>query len=560
MPDMKQKIITIIRDISRKLYATDIAIELEYPDEKYGDFTTNVAMKLAKPLKKNPKYIAQEITSELQKSDIFSSVDVAGAGFINMTLTDDRLLESLYEKPVKSRKNKKVLVEYSDPNPFKPLHAGHLYTTLVGDAIARLVEQSGAKTIRINYGGDVGLHVAKSIWAIIKELGGEYPEKLADIPKTERPNWLGDRYVEGNNAYQDNHQSTQEIKLLNKNIYKIHEEKNHQSTFAQIYWTCREWSYDYFQQLYKKLQVTEFDEYISESSVTPLGVKTVNEQLEKGIYEKSDGAIIFDGEKYGLHTRVFINSDGLPTYETKDVGLSLTKWEKYNFDESIIITANEQSQYMQVVIKSIEQFLPEPALRTRHLTHGVVKLQGGVKMSSRKGNIVTANDILEVATEVAEKNKVTQDMRVVLAAIKYSFLKNRIGSDITYNPQESIAMEGNSGPYLQYAHARACSILSSSKLVSKEIPKGLELQKFERSLARKLSQYSEIIEKSSAELAPHYICTYLYELAQNFNRFYENSRVIDDDREATRLALVELYATKLQRGLQLLGIEAPKSM
>jgi len=560
MPDMKQKIITIIRDISRKLYATDIAIELEYPDEKYGDFTTNVAMKLAKPLKKNPKYIAQEITSELQKSDIFSSVDVAGAGFINMTLTDDRLLESLYEKPVKSRKNKKVLVEYSDPNPFKPLHAGHLYTTLVGDAIARLVEQSGAKTIRINYGGDVGLHVAKSIWAIIKELGGEYPEKLADIPKTERPNWLGDRYVEGNNAYQDNHQSAQEIKLLNKNIYKIHEEKNHQSTFAQIYWTCREWSYDYFQQLYKKLQVTEFDEYISESSVTPLGVKTVNEQLEKGIYEKSDGAIIFDGEKYGLHTRVFINSDGLPTYETKDVGLSLTKWEKYNFDESIIITANEQSQYMQVVIKSIEQFLPEPALRTRHLTHGVVKLQGGVKMSSRKGNIVTANDILEVATEVAEKNKVTQDMRVVLAAIKYSFLKNRIGSDITYNPQESIAMEGNSGPYLQYAHARACSILSSSKLVSKEIPKGLELQKFERSLARKLSQYSEIIEKSSAELAPHYICTYLYELAQNFNRFYENSRVIDDDREATRLALVELYATKLQRGLQLLGIEAPKSM
>src|SRR6185437_10877693 len=257
--------------------------------------------------------------------------------------------------------------------------------TLVGDAIARLVERAGAKTVRINYSGDVGLHVARSMWSIIRWLGGELPEKLANVPEADRPKWLGERYVEGTAAYEDDEAARAAIIAVNKRVYQLHAASDHDSPFAQIYWACRQWSYDYFKILYNQLQVTSFERFIPESEVTPLGVQTVQAELEKGVYEHSDGAVVFDGEKLGLHTRVFINSHGIPTYETKDVGLSLTKWRDYHFDQSIIITANEQEQYMQVVIASIKQFAPEPAERTRHLTHGVVKLQGGVKMSSRKG-------------------------------------------------------------------------------------------------------------------------------------------------------------------------------
>ena len=540
----------------KSLYGVEVDVELTRPDEQFGDYATNVALQLSKQLGKNPREIAEAVALQL-KHDTIARTEVAGPGFLNIRLHDLVLLQGLRAAPSKTLLGKKILVEYSDPNPFKPLHAGHLYTTLVGDMIARLVEQAGAETIRINYGGDVGLHVGKSMWAIIKHLGGDLPEKLAEIPEAERPKWLGERYVEGNNAYEDDETARAEIINVNKGIYDIHANDDKNSPFAQVYWTCRQWSYDYFAQLYHQLQVRDFDRYIPESEVTPLGLVKVQVQLEKGVFENSDGAVIFDGEKYGLHKRVFINSEGLPTYETKDVGLSLTKWQDYHFDQSIIITANEQAQYMQVVLKAIEQFEPDPAHRTTHLTHGVVKLQGGVKMSSRKGNVVTALEILEAARLAGEKTGTHPNEETILAAVKYAFAKNRIGGDIVYDPAESIALEGNSGPYLQYAHARACSILQKADNTEGEIT---DLLPDERSLARAIGQYAEVVDQATYELMPHHIATYLYELAQDFNRFYEKNRVIGDDRQNVRLQLVAAYADTLNKGLELLGIHAPDRM
>lgn len=557
---MRQDIIETIKKTCSELYDVDAIVELDRPEEQFGDFATNVAMRLAKPLNRNPRDVAQEIATSLQRYEQFSDVGVAGPGFINITLANKYLVESLDQKPSKPMSGLKVLVEYSDPNPFKPLHAGHLYTTLVGDVIARLVEQAGAETVRINYGGDVGLHVAKSMWAIIQNLGGEYPEKLNSIAPDSIASWMGDRYVEGTNAYEDDESAKAEIIEMNKKVYALHEQNDHESPFAQIYWTLRNLSYEFFAHLYQQLDVHPFDRYIPESEVTDLGFSIVTEQIEKGVFEKSDGAVIFDGEKFGLHKRVFINSEGLPTYETKDVGLSLTKWNDYNFDESIIITANEQDQYMQVVIKAIEQFEPEPAQRTKHLTHGILKLQGGVKMSSRKGSVLYAQDIIDAARQAGADSGTANQEIVVLAAIKYALLKNRVGGDIIYDAEESIAMEGNSGPYLQYAHARARSILHKSEITNPKSQISSDLDKFERSLVRKLSEYSEIVEKAVFELAPHIICGYLYELAQNFNRFYENSTVIGDPRQELRIDLVCVYADTLSQGLALLGITAPESM
>jgi len=558
---MKQELEQAVAAAVKELFGLDERVELTRPDEQFGDYATNVALQLSGQVGKNPREIAEAVAEKLASAEHVQSVEIAGPGFLNLKLTDAALVSALQTEAAKPLAGQKVLVEYSDPNPFKPLHAGHLYTTLLGDTLARLIEHAGAETIRLNYGGDVGLHVGKSMWAIIQALGGEYPEKLAEIAENERPAWLGARYVEGNNAYEDDEAAKAEIIAANKRVYQLHAEGDHESPFAHIYYATRQWSYDYFAELYRQLEVVAFNRYIPESEVTPLGVTTVQEQLEKGVFERSDGAVIFDGEKFGLHTRVFINSEGIPTYEAKDVGLSLTKWQDYHFDESIIITANEQVQYMQVVLKAIGQFEPEPAERTRHLTHGVVKLAGGVKMSSRKGNVVTALEILEAARQAGQETGTNPSEDTILAAVKYAFAKNRIGGDIAYDPKESIALEGNSGPYLQYAHARARSILAKADSSHESRDMSHEFEPDERSLLRKISEYSEVVEKATTELMPHHICTYLYELAQKFNQFYEHNRVIGSgERETIRLQLIEKYAETLKSGLTLLGITAPDRM
>ncbi len=561
---MKQELEqAVFRSVS-EAFGVQTNIELSRPDAKFGDYATNAALQLSKQLGRNPREIAEELAALLRTelAETVAEVTIAGPGFINLKLTDAALAKAAQATPAQSLAGQTVIAEYSDPNPFKPLHAGHLYTTLVGDTIARLVENAGAHVVRINYGGDVGLHAGKSLWSILQFLGGEVPEKLAAVPEVDRPAWLGSRYVEGNTAYETDEAAKAAIVETNKRIYEIHASGDHDSAFAQIYWTTRQWSYDYFAVLYNQLQVTPFDRYIPESEVTPLGLETVKAQLARGVYQESDGAVIFDGEAVGLHTRVFINSAGLPTYETKDVGLLLTKWRDYHFDTSIVITANEQAQYMQVMLASVAQFEPEPARRTHHLTHGIVKMQGGVKISSRKGNGITALEILESARQAGAATGNNSSEETILAAIKYAFAKNRIGGDIVYDPKESIALEGNSGPYLQYAHARARSIVAKAPQAdpTTDLTVAQQLQPDERTLLRKISEYAEAVDKGVAELMPHYICTYLYELAQTFNRFYEKNRVMGDDRQALRLQLVEHYADTLKAGLEILGISAPDRM
>lgn len=543
-------------------FGVNQTITLTRPDSQFGDYATNIALQLAKSLGKNPRDVANQLVQAIQAElhDFIAEASVAGPGFINLRLKDSVLLEQLEQinESPKYTSGKTILVEYSDPNPFKPLHAGHLYTTLVGNTIARLVEHSGAKVVRLNYGGDVGLHVGKTMWAIIKDLGGELPKKLNNIAPEKRPVYLGERYVEGNSAYEDDESAKAEIVAVNKKVYDLHKNGDHDSPFAQIYWACREWSYEYFKTLYAQLNVDPFDRFIPESEVTQLGVETVQKQLEKGIYQLSNGAVVFDGEAKGLHTRVFINSEGLPTYEAKETGLIQTKWNEYHYDKSIVITANEQDQYMKVVLASVAEFEPELAQKTQHITHGVVKLAGGVKMSSRKGNVVTALEIIDAAHEAANEQGRGANEDTVLAAIKYAFAKNRIGGDVVYDPKESIALEGNSGPYLQYAHARAKSILNKAPLINDDLPDNL--QPGERTLAVKMTEYPEVVTRATTELAPHLICSYLYELAQIFNRFYESNRVIGDERQAERIALISIYTQILHSGLVLLGINAPDSM
>ncbi len=602
---MKSELERAVASAVQDLFGIEVLVELTRPEVQFGDFASNVALQLAKQISKSPREIGEEIAEKLRLDERIADVSVAGPGFLNLTLSNSALFASLNKTLGRPLQGHTIVTEYSDPNPFKVLHAGHLYTSIVGDAISNILQHAGARVHRVNFGGDVGLHVGKTMWAIVRELSGENPDKLAEVPVAERSEWMARCYVAGTNAYEDDEAARGEIIALNKRVYQLHNDDDHESAFAQIYWTCRQWSYDYFDAFYARIG-SGFERYYPESQTAGIGLAVVKEQLAKGVFKESDGAVVFDGEAHGLHTRVFINSEGLPTYEAKDVGLSMKKWEDYHFDSSVIITGNDIIEYMKVVLKAIEQFEPNLTQRTRHITHGNVKLAGGVKMSSRKGNFLRAVDVLDAAGEANHEATGQNNELTMLAAVKYSFLKNRIGGDIVFDPKESVALEGNSGPYLQYAHARARSILAKSQesnhnnqtnskvemLKSKldgvilsgseESPRPAEdlstsptslqeaesaqddrkvdLQPDERLLVRKLTEYPEVIEKATVELMPHHICTYLYELAQEFNRFYEKNRVIGDDREQLRRHLVEAYAGTLKNGLELLGISAPERM
>lgn len=544
--------------VIQNVFAVELVPELTRPDEQFGDYATNVALQLAGQLHKKPREVAETIVAAVQKelAEQVSELSIAGPGFINLKLSDQNLLDMAAQAPQfrpQTYKNEVVVAEYSDPNPFKVLHAGHLYTSVVGDAMANLLAAAGGEVHRVNFGGDVGLHVGKTMWAILQELGGEHPAKLAEVAPDQRADWLAAAYVRGTAAYEDDPAAKTTITKLNKHVYQLHAEQDHDSPLAQIYWTCRQWSYDAFDQFYARIG-TKFEKYYPESAVAELGLQTVQQQLKKGIYQKSDGAVVFVGEPHGLHTRVFINSQGIPTYEAKDVGLIMHKWQDYHFDRSVVITGNDIDEYMKVVLKSISLYEPELVARTTHRTHGNVKLAGGVKMSSRKGNILRATDVLDAAAEANRQLTGQDNEQTVLAAVKYAFLKQRVGGDIIYDPAESVSLEGNSGPYLQYAHARARSILRKSAAQPGKLH---QLTTDERSLARKISEYPEAVERAAVELMPHHICTYLYELAQVFNRFYEHNRVVGDPREAERLRLVTWYADTLRAGLELLGITAP---
>jgi arginyl-tRNA synthetase len=557
MDEMQKTLERVIQNV----FNVEVKAELTRPDAQFGDYSTNVALQLAGRLQRKPREVAEELAGALREALGVQAreVSVAGPGFINIAISDKLLAEQAQDAPTAKPqifKDQVIVFEYSDPNPFKVLHAGHLYQTMVCDAISHLLTASGAQVHNVNFGGDVGLHVGKTMWAILQDLGGEHPEKLEAIPADGRSEWMAKCYVAGTNAYEEDEKAKAEITALNKRVYQVHSDDDHDSPFAHIYWTCRQWSYDYFDQFYARIG-SHFEKYYPESQTAPLGLATVKEQLAKGVYEESDGAVVFRGEPYGLHTRVFINSNGLPTYEAKDVGLTMAKWRDYHFDRTIIVTGNDIVEYMKVVLKSIEQFAPELAERTTHLTHGQVKLQGGVKMSSRKGNFLRAVDVIDLVAKAGKEATGRDDEQAVLGAIKYAFLKQRMGPDVIYDPEESVSIEGNSGPYLQYAHARARSVLAKAEGAERKLE---DLDENERSLARKIGEYPEVLEKATQELMPHHVCTYLYELAQEFNRFYEHAKVVGDPRQMQRLKLVELYADVLKDGLGLLGIAAPEKM
>lgn len=541
-----QELKTAIAAAAKKLFDTDIDPVLSRPDEKFGDYSTNAALQLAKKADKTPHEIADKLIAELEGAEGIAQIAKAGPGFINFRLTDETMARAAFSatKLPKPNAGQEILVEFGDPNPFKEMHAGHLYSYIIGESISRLLESTGAKVKRLSYHGDVGLHVAKAIWAMQKDA----------------PNFndtLGKYYAAGAQAYETDDQAKADIDTVNQQIYDQSDPQ-----INQLHEQGSKLSFVEFDKILELLNISTDKRYL-ESQTTLPGKQLVVDNTGK-VFEQSQGAIIFVGEKAGLHTRVFITSKGIPTYETKDLGLVALKDKDYpDAARSIVITATEQDEYFKVMLAALAEINPKLADKTTHMSHGFLSPSTG-KMSSRTGNVYTAWDMLSSVKDAVHSLYPDSEAQkpVATAAVKYTLLKHRMGQDIVVNVKEAVSLDGSSGPYLQYANARARSILAKADLqdLQGSAMQTNEFDKSERSLARKISEYPEVVEKAVVELMPHHVANYLYELAQQFNRFYEASRIIGDEREVIRLKLVKSYQRVLEDGLDLLNIEAPERM
>jgi len=568
---MDQKIKHLLKETLKNLNIEVSDFTLEHPEDlKNGDYSSNVAMVCAKNLKTNPKELAEKIKTEFEKNlpSKIEKVEVAGAGFINFYLSRQFFAESIEE--ILNNKDfgnnnhfagKKVMVEYTQPNPFKPFHIGHLMSNAIGESISRLVEFSGAETARANYQGDVGLHIAKAIYGL---LHNEKLQSRAGTHNLQSTN-IGLAYMEGAGAYEEGGEAKAEIDVINKKVYDKSDEK-----INEIY----DWGFkvtmEAFEDLYRMLG-TKFDYYFLESVVADIGKDIVRENIGK-VFEESDGAVVFKAEKYNskLHTRVFITSAGLPTYETKELGLTEIKFREEKLDLSIVTTAIEQGEYMKVVEQAIALIDKEHADKMLHITHGMMRFASG-KMGSRKGNVITGESLLnDVRLAILEKmqdrdfskeetEKISSDVGV--SAIKYSILKQSMGGDIIYDFDKSISFEGDSGPYLQYSHARANSIIEKAQ---KEniLPDFENLPDEIFEVEKMLYKFPEVVLRSVEEYEPHYIANYLIEIARAFNSFYGNMVIVnkDDPTSSYKIALTYAFSFVMKTGLYLLGIEAPKKM
>ncbi len=558
---------------------TDVKITLEHPDElTHGDYSTNIAMVLAKQETQNPRVLAEKIVAEINKNlpKEVSKVEVAGPGFINFYLSDGYFIKSIAEilkekekfGANKNLKGQKTIIEYTDPNPFKEFHIGHLVPNSIGESVSRILEASGAKVKRVCYQGDLGLHIAKAIYGMrLLELNKEIIPTEKDSLAL-RAAFLGKAYAAGAQEPGSGIDNWKvQLADLNKLIYNRSNTKvNH------LYNMGRRWSLEYFDTIYKVLG-TKFDHLFFESETQELGKEIVKKNIGK-VFEKGDNnSIIFKGENYGLHTRVFINSEGIPTYEAKDLGLAKKKYEYYHYDKSIIVTGNEQKEYAKVMLKALGLIYPELAENTQVVTNGFLSLSTG-KMSSRTGQVVTATllisdtekKVLEKMSgrELTDNEKKEIAEQIAVGAIKYSILKQVNGKDIIFDFDKSLSFEGDSGPYLQYSYARAKSILRKAK--DAKIKGNVKIKSGEKKeiteLEKILYRFPEVVERAGSEYSPHYIATYLIELASSFNAFYAKNKIVDekDALSPYKVALTEAFSIVVKNGLNLLGIQAPERM
>ncbi|MBP7832559.1 MAG: arginine--tRNA ligase [Candidatus Levybacteria bacterium] len=566
----KQEIIKSLAGFTKTLAGEPVEIKLEIPqDSAHGDYSCNVALQLSKKLGKNPREIADDLKTKIQdlNLDILEKVEVAGPGFLNFYLSKEyfsKNLDSILDQKEnygKSDENKgqKVVVEYSSPNIAKPFTIGHLRSTIIGSALANILSATGWQVFRDNHLGDWGTQFGKQIYAI-KEWGNESDIENAENPVKE----LVSLYVK----FHEEAEKNPELEDRARAWFKKLEDGDPEA--RRLWQKCIDWSFKEFDKLYKALDVsfTEnngrgFGESYFEDKMTPI----VAELEEKKLLKEDKGAklVYFENDKYP--PLMVLKQDGATLYSTRDLATDKHRLETHG-DEVVIINevGAEQSLYFNQLYE-LEKILGWVKEGQRiHVRHGLYRFKD-MKMSTRRGNTIWLEDVLREAIDKAQKlgkEGETVSKEIGIGALKWNDLKRDPVADIVFDWDDMLSMDGNSGPYVQYTYARTQSILAKVEGISSELRiQDLELNKEELELLRKLQYFSEIVSFASSNLSTSVLCNYLYELAKEFNLFYEKHRILnieDEDTKAFRIELTAAVGQVIKNGLTLLGISSPQKI
>ena len=572
--------------------ATDKMLQLQKTRSEFEGNLTLVVFPFVKAARKSPEQTANEIGQYLvEHCQAVEKYNVV-KGFLNLSIGDGAWLSLLkaidedehFGTKQATNDSKLVMIEYSSPNTNKPLHLGHVRNNLLGWSLAQIMEANGYRVVKTNIVNDRGIHICKSMLAWLKYGNGETPESSGK----KGDHLIGDYYVAFDKHYReevkqlvaqgmDEEKAKQEAPLIKEAHEMLVKWEQGDPEVRALWEKMNAWVYAGFDETYKKMGVG-FDKIYYESQTYLKGKAKVEEGLEKGLFERhEDGSVWADLTNEGLDQKLLLRSDGTSVYMTQDIGTAEMRYEDFPIDKMIYVVGNEQNYHFQVLSILLDRLGFKWGKELTHFSYGMVELPNG-KMKSREGTVVDADDLMELMVEDAYKTSMelgkfddmTEDERheiariVGMGALKYFILKVDARKNMLFNPEESIDFNGNTGPFIQYTHARIRSILRKAvegamnpmSLTGPISPKEVEL-------IQKMNEFGAVVEQAGKDYSPSGIANYCYELTKVFNQFYHDYSILnepDEHKKAVRLMLAKNVAKIIKTGMGLLGIEVPERM
>ena len=578
----------------KSLYGVELPqteIQVQATRKEFEGDITLVVFPLLKMSKKAPEATAQEIGAYLDKN--YPEVDSFNVikGFLNIKFASSfwaRVLKFIGENEDYGQlppTGKTVMVEFSSPNTNKPLHLGHIRNNLLGWSISQLLAANGHNIVKGNLVNDRGIHICKSMLAWLKKGNGETPASTG----RKGDHLVGDYYVKFNDMLSaevkeimeregvEKDEAEKKAKLLKEAQDMLLKWEHGDKEVVDLWKTMNGWVYAGFDVTYRNLGI-EFDKTYYESQTYLLGKSLVLEGLARGIFEKhEDGSVWCDLTEDGLDKKILLRSDGTSVYITQDIGTAHQRYDEYNFDEHIYVVGNEQNYHFQVLKLILKKLGFEWSDSIYHLSYGMVELPEG-KMKSREGTVVDADDLLEDMYNTAKETSLElgkiEDMTdeeqdtlfrmISLGALKYFIIKVDPKKTMVFDPKESIDFNGNTGPFIQYTHARIKSILRKASEQNMEpSATGALLLPKEEVIIQLLSTYPDKVKEGGDAHSPAIIANYAYDLAKEFNQYYHDTSILreeDADTRAQRLYLISIIAQVLVKAMAILGISLPERM
>ncbi|RZS97238.1 arginine--tRNA ligase [Cecembia calidifontis] len=595
--NLEEKIISSLHQAFKDLFDQDIdskELSLQPTRKEFEGNFTFVVFPYLKITKLNPEASGQKIGEYLQQNcPVVTSFNVV-KGFLNLSVSQDSWFEifgQLYNNPSFGQfpsNGQRVMVEYSSPNTNKPLHLGHLRNNFLGFAVAEILKANGYEVIKANLVNDRGIHICKSMVAYKHFGNGETPESSG----LKGDHLAGKYYVIFDKEYKkqineliEKGQSEEEAKknapliLEAQEMLRLWEAGDEE--VVKLWKTMNAWVYEGFAETYKKMGV-DFDKFYYESETYLLGKNIVEEGLQKGVfYKKENGSVWVDLSEEGLDEKLVLRADGTSVYITQDMGTCDLKYNDFKINKSVYVVGNEQDYHFDVLFKIMRKLGRPYGDGLYHLSYGMVDLPTG-KMKSREGTVVDADDLIQEMIETAESH--TKELGKIdgftaeqaaelyeilgMGALKYFLLKVDPKKRMLFNPQESIEFQGNTGPFIQYSHARIASILRKADQIGVDYTsKGFagirKLEDSERDLIVILNEFEKKIRQAGEEYAPSVLAQYLFDLAKEYNKFYAELPIFnekDSSIQSFRIALSALTAKTIRKGMGLLGIKVPDRM